>query len=287
MDELDEIVPYIKENKCILFLGAGVSVLAGCSNWDSIPESLIAQPEMQQVITENPSLLPESSTTQQKIEILADELKKMNKDHVFDNVFRSALHCDPRSVIGAYSSLVRPIERIFSFGKILLTTNVDNCLEGTEYFSPSKNNPVYYSLDQFRVPSLDQGGIYCIHGNRDASKETIFTDSAYGVRYANVGFENFLCYILKNYNVLFIGYSFSDKPLMGLVESMRDRAHFALVRKGKYTAIEKTEFIEKYNIKLIEYPDHDSLPSLLQAWVDNNFPEISIGAPEEDVTHAV
>lgn len=286
MDELDEIVEKIKAGECIPFIGAGVSINAGCKGWDYIPSEL--EKAAQDILTANPTLLPEGLSKQQKIRILGEELIKSGKSHEYERILRAALSCKPADVQGKYLTLVSAIKRIFGFSGIMLTTNIDNCLDLTPQFSPeNKYPPLFRSVDQFKIIKLSQGGLYHIHGHYSELMKAAFTDVAYKERYDQLSFENFLCHIFKAYTVLFIGYSFSDDPLMNIIAEMKGKQHFALVRKKPELTPEiKTSFLERYNIKMIEYSDHDVLPNLLQQWVDKNFPEISATETEkEDVTH--
>lgn len=289
MDELDEIVETIKLAKCVPFLGAGISNIAGCSGWDSIPEKLELKPEIQSLLASGSALLPGDASKEQKIEIYSRELKRINKSYLYEQVIEEVINCNAEEVLRNYLVIVKAIEKIYSFSKLLMTTNIDNCLDlarGTKFVPPKARK--YFKIVDFEITNLNNGGIFHIHGHRNDLEGTIFTEGALLNRYQDRGFANFLCHVFKTYTVLFIGYGLGDKLLMEIMEKMKDRQHFALTQVGKYTPAEKTNFIERYNIKIIEYPDHASLPAMMQQWVNNRFPELSAQVPEEeDATHAI
>jgi hypothetical protein len=44
MERLNSILPFIKEQSCALFIGAGLSRIAGCYDWDSIVKEMLDHP---------------------------------------------------------------------------------------------------------------------------------------------------------------------------------------------------------------------------------------------------
>lgn len=290
MDELDELVPEIKKKRCIVFIGAGVSKNAGCKDWDFIPEQLSQNKELKELL--NAGIFNYSKTSRLPIQIeeLRNKLIELEQFPHYERTLEDAIRVDSANRnYGKFKLLVEVLFSIFSYSKILVTTNVDDSLENTEFYDSDKHYRLKSQekeikakeITHFRIRDLEKGGRYHIHGYEKALFDAAFTETAYKDRYSDWALENFICHLISNYTFLFIGYSFQDNEIQEMFKIMKNRKHYRLVQKDKNFAVQKTEFEKKYNIKLIGYPDHDDLPDLLRNWtIKHNI------SKKEDVTHA-
>lgn len=284
LDGLDETIQLINDKKCVIFLGAGISQQAGCSSLEYIPESLKSLPIIKNEISRNPSFLPDNVSIPKIIDILFNKIRSNEEDlKKYEDILYKTISCQAEMIVdNKYSTLIKAIKKIYSFTNLMFTTNIDDCLSLTKYFDPKKGYKIFYKNKHFKIINLNKGdinGIYHLHGQKIELNGATFGENFYNDLYGDLGFENFLCYIFRQYSMIFIGKNLeNDHHLMRIVELMRGTKHFALIKK-KYSDVQKTNFLKKYNIKIIDYPNHDLLPDLLQSWVDKNFPETKLQQP--------
>ncbi len=100
----------------------------------------------------------------------------------------------------------------------IVTTNYDHMFEQV-FEERGEKVPIYNS------PALPLGddieGIVHIHGNIDDSKYMVVTDEDFGVAYLKEGYATrFLTRLFESYTVLFIGYSYKDVIMRYLTRAM-------------------------------------------------------------------
>ena len=47
MEKLSKALPYILHSECVLFIGAGISEMAGCYDWDTVVQNLLKHPVLE------------------------------------------------------------------------------------------------------------------------------------------------------------------------------------------------------------------------------------------------
>ena len=48
MNRLNKIIPHISNKRCALFIGAGLSRIAGCQDWDTMIEGMLDDPSIRE-----------------------------------------------------------------------------------------------------------------------------------------------------------------------------------------------------------------------------------------------
>lgn len=191
----DEIIKALKNDKFVVFAGAGVSM--------NEPTSLLGFDGLVKEITKNTGYDYENSDYKNKPDVFLGMLEH-NKVRVKE---RAANYFKERDI--KYSNMHKFILELFSDeSKIrLVTTNYEYAFEKALSDTSKVKTYSYPALpigDDFR-------GIVHIHGEQDSPENMILTDSDFGKAYLLEGTaSSFLIKLFKEYTVLFIGYSHED-----------------------------------------------------------------------------
>lgn len=273
MEVLSEYLTYIDRGKAILFIGSGISSIAGCLGWDKLCNNLIQiksiAAELKEQSLEN--ITPQDIITFCRNSVSSDEEKKK-----IEGIFRSATTPDPDLFRDNYLPLIRTLKLIKPFPPIL-TTNVDSCLSDSREFEMEK---IYFRIEEMKNETLKNGGIFHIHGYKEHASRQVWDTHDYSERYSQTAFREFLVNIFLNYSVLFLGYAFRDGELKGCIGDAAKRAggnsnlyHYALIptidTDYRYLSVPIME--KNYKVKLIEYGNHDELVPKIKKWVQENF----------------
>lgn len=235
---IPEIPETIREaaqlGRLVPFVGAGVSKLAGCPNWQELAQSALeffvtkdklTYAQLDQISHLNPRVKLSVARSLQEEHQLQIDFSEM----IYPASCRS--HPDGQAVYTAISAL----------GKTFVTTNYDGWLdeqmvsapglsEGSEKTPPSiyiKRNPLYNNDDFTPINLNAPGNVFHLHGSIEDPNSMIMTTQDYISRYANDRIskeedkENkiltFLEYLFNNKTVLFIGYGLDELEILEYV----------------------------------------------------------------------
>jgi len=269
MDKLNEILQYVLKGECIIFIGAGLSKIAGCYDWDSIVKEMLVHEVVKNKI--NITELDQSQfSNEEVIDFCQREFDRAGKEDDFWGIVRKALIKDPKKFNEVYIPLIKGISKITPFPRIVITTNIDSCLEETQLFPLNK---VFYEPCDFNIQKLNGSGIFHIHGYVENLKKCLLTKRRYIERYKENGFNNFLDKLFSDYSTLFLGYSLRDSEIKNiLMRAQNKKKHFALVSNDDgFTSSELTIFSDLYKTKIIVYGERDTFQNQLIDWIAKNF----------------
>ena len=219
----------------IPFIGAGVSILAGCPGWAKFADGALrclidkdkfSYSQLDQISHLNPRV---------KLSLA----RALEKEHSIAIDFRTLLHPSERM---EHEKGRRLYGSLFKLGKVFVTTNYDEWLDEEipePMLSPaakldptqvSRHEPmnVIHKIDGLTLASLDQPNtVIHLHGSVRDSTKMILTTQDYVRHYANDRFtgeaskENpvltFLEYLFNNRTVLFIGYGLEELEILEYV----------------------------------------------------------------------
>ncbi|MBI5186149.1 MAG: SIR2 family protein [Nitrospinae bacterium] len=228
-----------KDEKLVVFIGAGVPALWGCSLWKNMASALVHRcyehgfldywatnkllhkyadsPRKLITITKNildSKYLPELEKT---LGVLEDRKKKM------PNIFRN----------------------LFSLNAVFITTNIDSNFD--ELFDKNKihTDPNKFFQSDFQVKNL-----FHLHGVLSEPKSLVLTMNEYVDRYQNTNFTRFLENIFfdEKYCILFIGYGVDE---LEIIDFMAE----------KYSKGEKslTKYLNRFYILLPFFKNEETL----------------------------
>ena len=252
--QYEDLVGTLEKGTC-LFMGAGVSKLAGYKTWDELRK------EMVEYFWKEKDKRPFSE--REKFDLsLCENLKKHGDIiEVFDYLYykdkglfvsgvKDIFKVDERSMSIKIYQLLKKLDNGKSF---FVTTNIDKGLQ--KYLeipddrisiSPRFTNPPKY--------------INYLHGRIDFEETWILTRAQYNKGYydEDAPCMNFIAHIFESYNVLFIGYGLREEEIMqAILKTGKRKLHYWLEpysrNKRDFLEIRGTNLKENYNIVLIPY----------------------------------
>jgi len=269
MERLNDILLYIKQRQCALFIGAGISKIAGCYDWDSVINDMFAHPTIQTKEIRRDDLTQKFSN-----EELISYCYQLFVEHEIENdywgIVRNAFLFDNDLFKNKYLPVLKLLKKINPPPPII-TTNIDYCLEFTKEYDLSK---VFFTPEHFAKANLSEGGIFHIHGCFEKLAESVILRERYIERYGNAEFQGFLERLFSQYSVIFLGYSLRDQGIKDTILSTKNNnvKHFQLVpAEDNLSTSDRTVLLEMYQIMTIVYGQRDSFYDFLREWITRNF----------------
>lgn len=167
-----EIVSAIETGRMVIFIGAGVSAIAGLPLWNSLAKGLIHACKQFHYINEEESdlILSKISDPKKLISIAYEKFKKEGNIDAYYSIFSEKLKLKA-------GKLNKDTQDIFTFCKrsnaLVLTTNADLLLD--DYF---ENELIYVSFSDEALAST-KPGLVKIHGSLDKRDSLVFTSIEY------------------------------------------------------------------------------------------------------------
>lgn len=219
-----EIINAINNDSFAVFVGAGISAIAGLPLWSQLAKELICECYKKGLYSykDKELILGRIHDNKQLITIAYGKLKEEGFEKEFYDVLGRHLTLDtPLSEAG---------RQIFSWLKdtmpLVLTTNADTLLH--EYFEPSRICEVIPDSEE-EMP-LQYGCLVHLHGVIDDKSTLVFTTQQYLMRYQLDQYREYLKKVFKTKTVLFIGYGMSEFELLDILiqKSYSTLKHFFL-----------------------------------------------------------
>lgn len=248
-----KLLSSIKDNKCVLFAGAGTSMDAKIPSWNELVVALV------ECLKDEYSDLPdeeldeiEKLLCERKYLVLAEYCFKKIGPYDFSQVLKQKLSCDKKK------SLTHNLLAQIPF-KAVITTNFDLFIEQT---NAEKGRLCRTLLPNNMDISVERLGsalpVLKIHGSYEDPESIVLTKE--GIRellFNKPQYNETLKRYFTENTILFYGYSFNDPDIdFILQEIMADkrgqtRKHYALLPNvGK---IEAEYLLKEYNIQVISY----------------------------------
>jgi hypothetical protein len=203
-----------------------------------------------------------------------------NEEHQFWGIARKAITFNPELFVRQYSPFVKSLRQIQPIPKVILTTNIDNCIEHTSEYDLSK---VYFKVQDFTGENLNGSGIFHIHGYIEEFEKSLLTRSKYIPRYKENDFQNFLKGYFQKYSVLFLGYSLRDQEIKDIILETKDerKKHFLLVPEEDGLSTSEINLNQDlYGITTVIYGRRDRFANIFTDWIERNFKVTSLKSLE-------
>ncbi len=255
--EHQEIISALVNGTCI-FLGAGVSKLAGYPLWYELKNSLIMEFWNQREQIEDWKVrfnfnIKEALEKKDNIESIS-YLYNISKD-LFKNILQKIFEkCKKESTPEIYQEFSN-LALANNTQNFIIQTNIDKGLEETLGIQDTQIaiNPNFGIKKKLTY----------IHGRVDKPESWVFTQKNYNDAYLekNSNLMDFLENIFINYNVIFFGCSLTDTEILQTIARANNngstKKHFSFESvtidcKSKFM-IKKTNLSNTYNISLIPY----------------------------------
>jgi len=277
MHRLSQYIRYLDDEKAVLLVGAGISVLAGCSGLAAVKKKLS---EIDSIKADLKSMKTDNISNKELLAFIKSKCKTPEDQRKYEGNMRESIVPDPNIFVRDYMPFVKIIKKIYKFPPII-TTNVDSCLESTKEFDMTK---VFYRPDDMTLGNLENGGIFHIHGYLEDSQNEVWDLYDYEKRY-NQNFKDFLVEVFKSYSILYVGYAFGDQELltqMALAKINNSSAvrHFALLPDDDFPPhVDEGLYEHLYNIHVIKYGPRASFVRVFCEWIESNFGGPGVAGP--------
>lgn len=264
-----ELIEAIKHNKCVLFVGSGLSAKVKRSNnlqlplwgeflfelldWAKTKNSLFwnGPQEIKDIISKGNYLLA-AQELQECINLgdFADFLNAVFRDK---DVKPTATHKD-----------------IFKIPfRCILTTNYDALLEGAYTLTHHGQVPVKFVQEDLKTIASplrkEDFFIFKIHGDIDRPDSIILGSRSYNqLLFRTPEYLHFLETLFTTHTILFVGFSGSDIDLdfvidrLSTIYSRTLNKHYILLPENKYNLTEKRRLLLDRRLEVIEYPKDDN-----------------------------
>lgn len=269
-----------KNGDAVLFLGAGVSISAGCPSWSELLENLIDQIKDQsnisyQCVEKNCHY--SSIIMARYIKTVFQSRHKDKREIKFRNLIHNALYAQTHE-----SDLLEAVVQLIQSKNVksVITYNYDNLLE-RELLAKNIDCTSLYRGNRADIGSLP---IYHVHGLIREDKrmlldsEIVLSEDGYHNLYNEAYNWSSIeqLHALSNKNCFFIGLSMSDPNLRRLLDtaskySDNDLYHYAFLPEPDSSGIPyelnmktQTQIFNNLGINIIWYQKHQDLPLLLK-----------------------
>lgn len=273
---LDTTIEYFKKGQVILFVGAGISQIAGCYDWDTLIKSFAEHPLIKTDINSTDFIDSPNLEPHEKIQHCKKIFNKAEKENEYLGILNKAVLKNPRLFLEKYIPLIKTIVDSDVPIPIIVTTNVDDCLEETGFFD--LDHP-YYEKKHFIPANLANGSVFHIHGSKIDFKNTVFATEDYASLYADSNFMNFLAHIFSNFCIIFLGYGLRDKEIkyriLDVQNQYKCKPFYFLISNNEFNPTEITVLSNNYGLTVIQYGERDNFPSIFKSWIQNNLPQKS------------
>lgn len=282
MNQLSPFIGFIEQKKAVIFIGAGISRIAGCSGLQDICRKLAGIKSVQELIkSKNPKAVPRK-------ELIAFCKSVCSKNDVdrreLEGIMREGVTSDPEKLAREYLPFIKKLKQLTPFPSIM-TTNVDQCLAQTRQFDFAK---IYHKISDMRIGFFRRWGIFHIHGYSEDPSGQLWDLFDYPQRYSIQEFKDFIIGVFRGYSVLFLGYAFGDDEELRqlMAEAKRGisqpQIHFALLSTDEaYPNINEAIYKELFNIQIIRYGSKADFVKLFNEWIDSNFNPTTMGKDDE------
>lgn len=289
------VIKAARQAKLVIFVGAGVSRLAGSPSWNEFADRLMKELVRKELLSFAELNQLNALHPRTKLSIAIDLCQANDIRPDFREILMKKVSQETNTEI---------FSRIYSLGVPLVTTNYDDWLDqlaekdrpnnalievasGPESEiadpGPRMKGRVFYRKDDFTVEKLDtSGSVLHLHGSLREPESMVLTTRQYLEHYLDGKVMTFLERLFEKYIVLFIGYGLEEAELLehiirkGKSTSMPSINHYWLFPGFSHQG-EFFRHLERYyrvncNVALVNYcidkRGYGQLETVVNFWVD-------------------
>lgn len=259
-----ELVQSIKNNKCILFVGSGLSAKVQRSNdknlplWGSFLVELLTWAKAKNALFWNGPEEIAEIIKKGNFLLAAQELQECISLGEFAEFLNSVFR--DKNVIPTETH-----KNIFKTPfRAILTTNYDTLLEGAYALTHEGQVPIKFTQEDLRTISSplrsDDFFIFKIHGDVDRPESIVLGSKSYNqILFRTPEYLHFLETLFTTHTVLFVGFSGNDIDLdfvtdrLSTIYARTLNKHYILLPNNKYNLTEKRRLLLDKRLEVIEY----------------------------------
>ena len=284
MSDIAELDPKIidagENKKLVLFIGAGLSCMAGIGSWQELKSELIKRFRVKPEFENRKDAFKKHLSTVSYYKCFYDI--KNHDQETYYKVMKEFLTADEHqtqkfSTLLGYLMKLNPVS--------IVTLNIDSLLLDHNPYKTRRKTRLFGQCHPWEIP---EGRLFCFHGVEDnmggPSCGWVFSEQDLKSLYGQTDSSRFLHVLFSGvYTVLFIGFSFSDDQLLAHAQLTQEAIdelseknqsfHFALIPSGQDDLKFK---ISNYGVKPLEYKylsdqenlglAHQNFEKTLEAW---------------------
>lgn len=268
----EDLTTDIKRQNCAVFIGAGLSVVAGYPKWDQLLTNLINRAKNKGFIDSKKKL---------ELEIMMKTPSKwlMAAQDLIDSYGEGPFHSELAKIFDEVGAV--PTDRHKAITEIdfsfVVTTNYDQLIENA-YFPKFGKIPKFFTHQDKAdfANSLWKQEFFILkaHGSIDKLSTIILTERDYRrLIYSSPGYRALLAAIFTTKTILFLGASLTDPEINLLLGSLHDsfqgegQTHYALIPSTEFTETEGAVWRKNYNMRCLIYEpssDHREVLTFLE-----------------------
>ena len=213
-----EIVDAAESGTLVVFIGAGISRLAGCPSWDEFANKVLDE-----LINDNFNYYEASL-----IKAIPDPRKRLSIAKIIEN--KNQITANYKEILKGDISEDTIYKYINAFQCTFVTTNYDVLIQPEiiqpeiiqpeiiqpEIIQPKKEKDWrFYEREDLHNNKLDgQGNVIHLHGCVKNPKSMVITTKDYLEHYSDKQVQDFLEYLFKSKTILFLGYSLEEVEIL-------------------------------------------------------------------------
>jgi hypothetical protein len=259
----------VREERLAIFVGAGVSRLAGLPQWVDLARALIESCREESLLTysEEQLILSNTSDSKMLITMAYNIFKNSGREKTFFDAVETKLTPERQDTPNCHNIL----EWLRSSHALALTTNADKIID--HWFKPTR---VVSSVDEMNSKGILPSTLVHIHGIISDPDSLVFTTDQYLKRYNDPEFSNYLKRIFTDKTVLFLGYGLNEfELLVYLLGGKSQQRHFTLAPYFHYQDPiigVFQDYYNSFNIEQLPYYIDDAgyniLNEIIKEWND-------------------
>lgn len=271
-----ELIEKISQDKCVVYVGAGLSMGAGLPRWQTLLERMIEWSLNHGISFSNKTDLEKMIGEGKFLKVANIIVKKMGNQRFGEfliSVFRKPG--------------LKPTEAHFLLAEIpftsVLTSNYDKLIESAYIVARGGESvPVFTHSnhkDLAAVLSSKEFHILKTHGNIDDIESVVLSLEDYQrLMHSNELYKIYLQQIFTSKTVLFLGFSLTDPDLTSILDGLRVHLmeitppHYALIEQSMISETEAEELRDSYNIHVLRYkasnPSHPEVTEFLKEVIE-------------------
>ena len=288
------LVRRVREKKCVLFVGAGLSAQAQAGNgtrlptWKALLERMVDWSVEHRIpLRADPSELAEV-IGKGRLLVVAQEIQESLGGQL-NACLSDVLHSGDTKPSEAYRVLCN------TDWVAVLTSNYDALIEGAYAVESEGVLPPAFSADGVHqtVDCLrnDKFFVFKVHGDLNIPGSIVLGNRDYSrLMYLSPAYRSFLETVFASYTVLFVGFGGNDPDLDAVVDRLSaiyERGigqHFLLISEGEFSALERRRMLEDKRLDCITYErdaDHSQVVEFLKALSVRVAPGADVPTPFE------
>ncbi len=281
----EDFLEILKNGKCILMIGAGISRKCigknrrPLPNWFEFLESFTEWKKRRDELSHEDYKEILQLLENGKYPLVAEELIESLPPEDFGRYLDDSF--EPRMIIPSYLHDLIPLLPF----RGIITTNYDNLIERAYVRCYERLPKVFSHLDIEEGVNVFEHEFFIVklHGDIEDPQSIVLSQKSYAsLLYNSPKYREFLEKVFADYSILFIGYGGNDPDIESTLDRIsvgKDESelnqHFMLVKEGNLTNIERRRLLKDKGIRITEYVDYFNLHNHVDTFMRIMFRELA------------